>query len=158
VRRALILTLCVLGIAVAGCGGSSGKKAPPADSYLSKAAPGYRYVPLSAADEQQVRAQFGKGLEVTDQLIVRRVLKGDKVAAAAMVVRLKSGQSPDDVISGFEEKSAATPTDIKIGGKEAKLIKSSNLYAVYDTDVQTFLAVFAQTAAEAEAVAVPIVR
>ncbi len=152
------MTLCVLAGVVAGCGGSSSPKAPPADSYLSKAAPGYRYVPLSSADEQQVRSQFGKGLEATNELIVRRVLKGNTVAAAAMVVRLKEGQSPEDVINGFEEKSAATPTDVKIGGKDAKLIKSNNLYAVYDTDVQTFLAVFAQTAAEAEKVAAPIVR
>lgn len=142
---------------VGGCG-SSDKAAPPAESYLSKAAPGYRYVALNSADEQQVRSQFGKGLEATDQLIVRRVLKGDQVAAAAMIVRLKKGQNPTDVINGFEEKSAATPTDVKIGGKDAKLIKSNNLYAVYDTDVQTFLAVFAQTAAEAEKVAAPIVR
>lgn len=152
------MALCVLAGVISGCGGSDREKAPAAESYLTKAAPGYRYVVLSPADEQQVRTQFGKGLDATDKLVVRRVLKGDKVAAAAMVVRLKEGQSTADVIKGFEEKSAGTPTDVKIGGKDAKLIKSNDLFAVYDTDVQTFLAVFAQTAAEAEAVAAPIVR
>ena len=56
---------------------------PPAGSYLAKAAAGYRYVAAQRADEAQVRKQFGIGLQVADQLIVRRVLKGDKIAAAA---------------------------------------------------------------------------
>jgi hypothetical protein len=160
VRRASLTTLCIALACLAGlagCGGSS-EKVPPTASYLSNPAPGYRYVQLSQTAEAQVRKQFGIGLQVADQLVVRRVMKGKGVAAALVIVRLKKGQDPNDVATGFEERAAGNATDVKIGGKDAKLVHAGALYAVYDTDVRTFMAVFAQNPAEAEKIAVPVVR
>jgi hypothetical protein len=99
-----------------GVGDSCGDPLPVLRKAYAGLPRGVGYRPVPDFDEEAVKQRFPEEARKEIQVVnARSVLRGGKRVAVVIVVALKSGVEPKDVLKGAEEGSAGGDRDVRFG-------------------------------------------